>query len=179
VSLYLAVKTENIDGIDFIRDRLGSSGTIRGTVTPILRAGARVGATEARVHAPRGATDQLAEQIADDAFVFRVRGDTVAARFGVQPVSNPGRGSSLYPLYVHEGTGIYGRLRRRITAKTNMGMTFPGGGKPWPTQFGRTGRVVKYSVRGQRPQPYMERAYDAAAAYIETHLNEVVDRLVN
>jgi DNA-binding winged helix-turn-helix (wHTH) protein len=66
VSLVLAVQTERIDGIDAIREKLGDSGNIRGSVTPILRRGARVGAESARVHAPRGSTKRLSEAIADD-----------------------------------------------------------------------------------------------------------------
>jgi hypothetical protein len=126
-------------GIDEIRERLGDSNNVRGAVTPILREGARVGTEFARLHAPRGSTGRLAGAIEDDAIVFRIRGDVVAARFGLQPVRDPGRGSRLYPIYVHEGTGLYGRLHRVITAKRSPVMVFPGGGKPWPVTIGRTG----------------------------------------
>lgn len=178
MSLYLAVKTGRIEGIDEIRNRLGDSGTIRGNVTPILKEGARVGAAAARTAAPRGVTKGLTEAIADDAFVFRVRKDVVNVRFGVQPVRDPGRGSPFYPVYVHEGTGLYGRLHRVITAKRAGQMVFPGGGKPWPTIFGRTGRVKRFSVRGQKPQPYMAVAYEEAKRFIETHLDDMARRLV-
>lgn len=179
MSLVLAVQTERIDGIDAIRDKLGDSGNIRGSVTPILRRGARVGVESARIHAPRGSTRKLAEAIADDAITFRVRGDYAVARFGVQPVRSPGRGSRLYPIYVHEGTGLFGRLHRVITPKRSPVMVFPGGGKPWPVLVGRTGVVVKRSVRGQRAQPYMASAFEEAAAYVGTHLDEMVDRMLD
>jgi hypothetical protein len=179
MSLVLAVQTDRtIAGIDEIRARLGDSSNVRGSVTPILREGARVGTEFARLHAPRGSTGKLAGAIEDDAIVFRIRGDVVAARFGVQPVRDPGRGSRLYPIYVHEGTGLYGRLHRVITPKRSPVMVFPGGGKPWPTVIGRTGRVVKRSVRGQRAQPYMHSAYEEAKVYVEAHLDEIFRRLV-
>jgi hypothetical protein len=180
MSLIVAAQTARVtDGIDVIRDRLGDSGTIRKNVTPVLQEAARIGATAARIHAPKGATGRLSDAIVDDAFTFRVREDYVNVRFGVTPVMPPGRGSSLYPIYVHEGTGLYGRLHRRITAKTGRRMFFPGGGKPWPTEFGRTGRVVKSSVRGQKAQPYMGLAYEEASVYVETHLDEMMSRLVD
>lgn len=178
MSLVIGAQMERVDGIDVIRDRLGNSGNVRQAVTPILREGARVGTETARTLAPKGATDRLSENIADDAIVFRIRGDVATARFGVQPVRNPGRGSRLYPLYVHEGTGIFGRLHKFIVAKRAGAMVFPGGGKPWPTQFGRTGRVVKHSVRGQKPQPYMTLAYEAAQQYVRAHLDDLMNDLV-
>jgi hypothetical protein len=179
MALRLAVQTGRIDGIDAIREKLGDSGNVRGAVTPVLREGARVGATAARLHAPRGSTSRLAGAITDDAIVFRVRGDTVQARFGVQPVRDPGRGSPLYPIYVHEGTGLYGHLKRVITPRRSPVMVFPGGGKPWPVTVGRTGVVVKHVVRGQRPNPYMTHAFEEADAYVRAHLDEVVNRALD
>lgn len=179
MALQLAVQTGNIEGLDAIRDRLGNSGNIRDSVTPVLRRGARVGTEAARLHAPRGSTGRLAEQIADDGIVFRIRGDVATARFGVQPVPAPGRGDRLYPIYVHEGTGLYGRLHRLITPRRARAMAFPGGGKPWPTMVGRTGIVVKRTVRGQRPQPYMFMAFEEARAYVEANLDDIFRRLVD
>lgn len=178
MALQLAVQTGRVEGIDEIRDKLGDSGNIRRSVTPILREGARVGAVAARLHAPRGTTGRLAQNIADDAIVFRIRGDVATARFGVQPVMDPGRGSRLYPIYVHEGTGLYGRLHRLITPRRSPVMVFPGGGKPWPVLIGRTGVVVKRSIRGQRPQPYMTAAFEEASAYVDAHLDDMVNRIV-
>lgn len=178
-SLVLAVQTDRIEGIDAIRDRLGDSGNIRGAVTPVLRQAARVGAEAARLHAPRGSTGRLAGAIADDAIVFRIRGDVATARFGVQPVRNPGRGSPLYPIFVHEGTGLYGRRHRLITPRRSPAMVFPRGGKPWPVVAGRSGVVIARAVRGQKPQPYMLTAYEEARVYVETHLDDIFRRLVD
>jgi len=179
MSLVVAVQTDRLEGIDAIRDRLGDSGNVRESVTPVLRRAARVGAESARIHAPKGRTGRLEGGISDDAIIFRIRGDYVYARFGVQPVRDPGRGSSLYPIYVHEGTGIYGRRHRLITPRRSPVMVFPGGGKAWPITAGRTGLVVKQAVRGQRPQAYMATAYEEASAYVEAHMDEVFRRLVD
>lgn len=178
MALILAAQTGRVDGINAIRDKLGDSGNVRNSVTPVLRQGARVGTEAARLHAPRGSTGRLAGAIADDAIVFRIRGDIATARFGVQPVDNPGRGSRLYPIYVHEGTGLHGRLHRLITPKRSPVMVFPGGGKPWPVAIGRTGLMMRISVQGQRTQPYMTTAYEEARVYVEAHLDEVFERLV-
>src|SRR3954468_10704701 len=117
MSLSIAVKYDRVEGINEIRDRLGDSGNVRGSVTPILREASRLGAETARASAPEGATGRLKANIANDAITFRVRDDYVTARFGVQPVRNPGRGRPTYPMFVHEGTGLYGRVGRLITAK--------------------------------------------------------------
>ena len=179
MALQLGVQNENIEGLEVLRDRLGNSGNVRRSITPILRGGARVGAEAARRHAPKGASGRLEDAIENDAIVFRIRGNEIAARFGVQPVPNPARGSRLYPLYVHEGTGLFGRLGRLIVVKRAKAMVFPGGGKPWPTMFGSTGRVVKVTVQGQKPQPYMRLAYEEAQSYVEAHLDEMVNRLTD
>jgi hypothetical protein len=42
---------------------------------------------------------------------------------------------------------------------------------------GRTGLVFARSVRGQKPQPYMRHGYEEARAYIDAHLDEMVNRL--
>jgi hypothetical protein len=94
MAVVLAVQTDrSIGGIDEIREKLGDSGNVRGAVTPVLRDAARIGTTAARLHAPRGSTGRLSGAIEDDGIVFRIRGDTVAARFGVQPVGDPGHGT--------------------------------------------------------------------------------------
>jgi hypothetical protein len=178
MSLQLAAQTDRIEGIDQIRERLGNSGNVRSAVTPMLREAARLGAETARRLAPKGATGRLQEAIADDAIVFRIRGDTAQARFGLQPVRRPGRGSPLYPVYVHEGTGLYGRHERLIRPKKARAMAFPAKGGWWPVEFGRTGAVVTRTVSGQRPQPFMTSAYDIAKAYVETHLDDIFQRLV-
>lgn len=179
MAIVISIDRGRTEGIDVIRDRLGDSGNIRNNVTPILREASRVGATTARIHAPQGATGKLQNAITNDSISFRVRGDLVDARFGVQPVGSPGRGSRLYPLYVHEGTGLHARIERLIVAKRAKKMVFPAGGKAWPTRFGKTGSVSVTATKGQRAQPYMRFAFEEANAYVDAHLNDLLDRLVD
>src|SRR4051812_1796947 len=175
----ISIDRGRTEGIDVIRDRLGDSGNIRSSVTPILREASRVGAAAARIHAPRGSTGKLQDQITSDSISFRVRGDLVDARLGVQPVGSPGRGSRIYPLYVHEGTGLFSRINRLITPKRAKKMVFPGGGKAWPTRFGATGSVSVTTTKGQRAQPFMRYGFEEANAYVDAHLDELVNRLVD
>jgi len=180
MSLVIGVRTTGlVDTIGVLRERLGDSGNIRNAVTPTLREGSRIGAQAARTFAPKGASGRLEDAIADDTFEFRVRGDLAVARFGVQPVSNPARGSRLYPLYVHEGTGVYGRIERVITVKRAKKMVFPGAGKPWPTSNAARPLNAVTAVAGQRGQPYMLRAFRVAQEYVESQLDDVVRRVVD
>lgn len=178
-ALVLDTKYDSIEGINEIRDRLGNSGNIRNSITPVLRQASLIGAETARELAPEGATGRLKANIANEGITFRISRDVVTARFGVQPVRSPGRGSPLYPMFVHQGTGLFGRIGRMIVAKRARKMVFPGGGKPWPIAAGRTGTVATLSVRGQRPQPYMDRAYETARTYVEAHLDDMLRNMVD
>jgi hypothetical protein len=179
MSIFIRVANERREGIDQIRDNLADPDNIRNTVTPVLQQAARIGAQTARIHAPKGRTGRLSGEIADNSIVYRVRGDRLYAKFGVQSVGNPGRGSKAYPIFVHEGTGLYGRLHRLITPKRAKAMTFPGGGKPWPIRFGRTGAIQKITIKGQKPQPYMTIAFEEANEYVNQQLDTMIDRLVD
>jgi hypothetical protein len=178
LSVFVRIANDRREGINEIRDNLADPDNIRRVVTPVLQQGARIGAQSARIYAPKGKTSRLQSEISDSTIVFRVRGDRLYAKFGVQSVGNPGRGSMYYPVFVHEGTGLFGRLHRVITPKRAPAMHFPGGGKPWPINFGRTGAVVKSTIRGQRPQPYMQHGYEDASRYVDQQLDEMIRRLV-
>lgn len=66
-----------------------------------------------------------------------------------------------YPLYVHGGTGLY----RQTGAGRLITPRRPGG---WLTfqKHGEPRRFVRY-VRGQRPQPFIERAYERTKTYAQ------------
>jgi hypothetical protein len=174
----IVVGIDRIDGLEEVRARLGDSGQVRRRMADVLNEATRIGVESARVHAPK---DQrlLVNAISKDSIQFTAGQEFIEASFGVSPVSRATRGaggrftgssegSRIYPLYVHEGTGLYGRLHRLIRPKRARAMVF----------VGRTGLVVRRTIKGQRPQPYMEHGYQDARAYIDAHLDDMVDRLV-
>jgi hypothetical protein len=163
----------DVIGLDDIRARLGDSGQLRRHTARVLNEATRIGVQSARIYAPKRTTALVRHIRADDVGLSFV-GDHVEARFGVSRVLPRGAGgrfvpgSQTYPLFVHEGTGLFGRLHRVITPRRARYMVFRG----------RTGLVVARSVRGQRPQPYMREAYEDARAYVEAHLDDMLGRLV-
>lgn len=168
----IVVGIDTIEGLDDVRARLGDSSQINRRLTDVLNQAARIGAQSARIYAPKH-KGSLTNHITDDAIQFTAGQSVIEARFGVQPVLPRGAGGRFvtgarnYPLWVHEGTGLYGHFRRAITPRRAKAMVF----------VGRTGLVKTKSVRGQKPQPYMATAYDDAKNYIEAHLDDVVNHL--
>jgi hypothetical protein len=168
----IQVGIDSIDGLEEARARLGDSGQIQRRMADVLNQAARIGAQSARIYAPKRTSD-LAQHIREDDVQFTI-GASIEARFGVSRVYPRGvggrfkAGSQIYPLFVHEGTGLFGRLHRVITPKRAKVMVF----------MGRTGLVKARFVRGQKPQPYMREAYADARAYIEAHLDDMVRGLI-
>jgi hypothetical protein len=168
----IVVGIDEIRGLDDVRARMGDSSQLNRRLADVLNQAARIGAQSARIYAPKRSS-QLTNHITDDAVQFTMGQNVIEARFGVQPVLPRGAGGRFttgarnYPLWVHEGTGIYGHFRRAITPRRAKAMVF----------VGRTGLVKTKSVRGQRPQPYMARAYDDARTYIDAHLDDFVNHL--
>jgi hypothetical protein len=173
----IQVGIERIDGLEEIRDRFGDSGQVERRIGEVLNKAARIGVASARVSAPKDQR-RLVAAIREDSIQITTAQGFIEASFGVQPVSRATRGAGgrftgstsgalKYPLWVHEGTGLYGHFHRAITPRRRKFMVF----------VGRTGLVFARSVRGQKPQPYMRHGYEEARAYIDTHLGEMVDRL--
>jgi len=169
----IEVGIDRIDGLEEVRERLGNSGQVQRHMARVLNEAARVGVQSARIYAPKR-TGELVKHIKEQDVGLSIVGDSVEASFGVSrvlPRGSGGRlkgGSQLYPLYVHEGTGIFGRYRRVITPRRARYMVFRG----------RTGLVVTSFTRGQKPQPYMQEAYADARTYIEAHLDDMVRGLI-
>jgi len=169
----IEVGIDRIEGLEEVRARLGNSGRMRRNMASVLNEAARIGVQSARIYAPKR-TGELTKHIKEQDVGLSIVGDSIEASFGVSrvlPRGSGGRfkgGSQLYPLYVHEGTGIFGRYRRIITPRRARYMVFRG----------RTGLVVTSFTRGQKPQPYMQEAYSDARAYIEAHLDDMVGGLI-
>lgn len=170
----IEVGVERIDGLAEVRERLGNSSQMRRHITRTLNEAARIGAAAARANAPKQ-TRLLVSGIREDDARFTVVGDQIEARFGVSrvfPRSEGGRftgGSQNYPVFVHEGTGLYGHLQRLITPRRARYMTF----------VGHTGLVTRRTIKGQRPQPYMREAFEEASVYINAHLDDMLSGLID
>jgi hypothetical protein len=88
---------------------------------------------------------------------------------GMEAVVGVHRGMSNYPLFVHRGTGIYGRTGQFIQPSKPGGvLTFQKRGEP---------RRFKKWVRGQEEQPFVRRAYELMIPYARLRMAHVVDRL--
>lgn len=164
-------------GLEHVRERLGNSGQVNRQIGRVLNEAARIGVAVARAEAPKD-SHRLVDAIREDNIQFTTAQGFIEASFGVGRVSRATRdergrftgstgGALRYPLWVHEGTGLYGHFHRAITPKRAKAMRF----------VGRTGIVVTKSVRGQRPQPFMRQGYEAARAYIDSHLDDLVNNL--
>ena len=70
-----------------------------------------------------------------------------------------------YALYVHQGTGIYGPHKKRIVPTTKKALAFQIGGK-W---------IYRRSVKGQKPNPFMKRAFDE----VRPRLKEIFNRAIS
>lgn len=167
----------DVTGLEEVRNRLGNSGKLERSMEDVLDKAARIGTAVARSAAPKDSR-RLVRAINDDTIQFTKHAGYVEATFGVQPVDRSTRGaggrftgseagSRIYPVYVHEGTGIYGAFGRAITPRRAKAMVF----------VGRTGLVITKSVKGQKAQPYVRRGYEAAQAYIGAHLDDFVNGL--
>lgn len=149
------------DDLDAVRRRLGDSGHVRRAMGDLLDESARLGAESARLHAPRR-SDALERAISSEHATLQPSG-SLEAVVGVAPVE--GRS---YPLYVHEGTGLFGHFRRRISPRRSRAMRF----------VGRTGVVYARSVAGQRPRPYLAEAFEDVKLYADQRIDSMVRRIL-
>jgi hypothetical protein len=179
MALQLAVQTGSVEGIDEIRSksrRLGQPAAQR-HADP-----ARGRACRCRCRsAARSAwlTGRLARGIADDAIVFRIRGDVATARFGVQPVRDPGRGSPALSDLRARG---HGALRAPAAASSPRGVRRHGlsrrrqalAGRFWAHRLGCeawcgvSGHSLTCWRRSRKPAPTSN-----------SHLDELVNRIVD
>jgi len=64
----------------------------------------------------------------------------------------------MHAIWVHDGTGIYGPKKQMITAHRPGGfMVFPK--SRWPTAVFKRSIYRFQAVKGQKPQPYLDRAF--------------------
>lgn len=169
----LEVRSE-VGSLDEAWRRLGNTGIVRRELGDLLDEGARIGAASIELYAPersRGLKRAIGSQAAS-----RQADGGLEARAGVGEVlSLPGQrlgptreNYAAYPYYVHEGTGVYGIFHRAIKPVRAHFMRF----------IGRTGLIYARTVRGQKPQPYVEEAYADVVVFIEQRIDRMVHRIL-
>ena len=73
-----------------------------------------------------------------------------------------------YSVFVHEGTGIYGPLRRKIVPKTKKALRFFIGGK----------EIIVRSTKRQKSNPFMARAFKKVEPRIAEIFNQAIKDFV-
>lgn len=151
--------------------RLGSTGHIRRELGDVLDESARLGAQSAELYAPKGKSHGLERAISSEH--AKMQGDgslqAVAGVTKVDPSGLPDAASEDYPFMVHEGTGLFGALKRMITPRTAPAMVFPG----------RTGLVVARRLKGQEPQPFVAEAFVDVNVYLPQRLDKMVNDILD
>jgi hypothetical protein len=167
----MAIVTEIVisprsDDLEEIQHRLGNTTSVRHAITDTLTESARAGEHFIEIEAPNGRTHSLKDAI--DHTPARTRPDgSIEARAGVGEVPTA-RGSRRFPYDVHEGTGLYGKFKRRIYATG-----------PWPMKIPfATGVAHVMWTKGQRPNPFVERALPEVEEYVEQRLPLMVRRII-
>lgn len=133
----------------------------------LLNEAARVGEQSAKIYVPKGKS-RRAERAIGRTLAHITASGAMEAATGVSEVNAIGSESRRYPYDVHEGTGVYGHLKRRITSPTGKRMRF----------LGRTGILYRLSVRGQEAQPFIAEAYVDVLAFIEQRIDHMVDSIL-
>lgn len=172
--MQVEIITRNIVGdLGEARRRLGDSGHVRAVMGDVLDESARLGADFAKTYAPKGARLGIVGAISSQ-HATRAATGGLEASAGVARASS--RGMSLgaegdktaYPYYVHEGTGLYGKLARLIRPRRAKAMRW----------VGRTGLIFAKTTKGQQPQPYIKEAFEDLLHYIPQRLDMMVARLI-
>jgi hypothetical protein len=161
-----------VGGVAEARQRLGNTGNIRRELADVVNESARLGSMLAKEEAP------FRTRALQGAIVFdesdRTPTGAIEAVVGVHRTLRaglrlgPDGNEDAYPYYVHEGTGLYGEYNRMIKPTRAKAMTW----------FDKFGYMRRTRTRGQRPNPYMERAFEELAhSYIPQRIDLMVRRI--
>lgn len=159
--------------LEQVRGRLGNTGMIRSAMADVLDEGARLGEQSAKMYAPRGDRGGITRAISSQP-AHRGATSALEAVVGVSRASSDGMSlgaegdKTAYPWYVHEGTGLFGKVGQLIRPRRAKAMRF----------FGRTGLVFAKTVRGQKPQPYVGEAFIDVNEYIKQRIGSMVRRII-
>lgn len=146
--------------------RLGDSGLVRRHMVDLLNEGARVGERSAKIYVPK--RTRRTETAIGRVLAHSTASGDVEARTGVSEVRGVPGASRRSPIFVHEGTGLFGIFGRPIRSPRGKKMKF----------MGRTGLIYVLSTRGQEAQPFIAEAYADVVAFVEQRIDHMVDSIL-
>lgn len=155
------------DSIEDVERRLGNTTTIRGAIGDMLDETARIADQTIELYAPEGRTRGIKGAIGHASARSEMDG-SIEARAGVGEIPSEKPGSRRRAYDVHEGTGLYGHLKRRIRSPSGKVMKIPG-----PKGFS-----FATSTRGQKPQPFVAEAVPEVESYLEQRFDPMVRRIL-
>jgi hypothetical protein len=155
------------DSIEDVERRLGDTTSVRGAIADTLDETTRVAEQTIELFAPEGRTRGLKGAVGHTPARSEMDG-TIVARAGVGEVASAKSGSRRYPYDVHEGTGLYGHLKKRIRSPTGKVMRIPG----------PTGIAYATSTQGQKAQPFVAEAVPDVEGYLEQRFDPMVRRIL-
>lgn len=162
----------HVGDLEQARRRLGDTGHLRRELADVLDESARLGQVLAREEAPTRSRALQGAIEYDD--TDRTAAGALEATVGVHRTLRAGLtlgpegNEELYPLFVHEGTGLFGASHRLIRPVRAPVMRW----------FDRFGSMSRKTTRGQRANPYIERAFEQLVhEYIPQRLDLMVQRI--
>lgn len=138
----------------------GASGTVHKTLEAAVKASMIVMQTIAKSEAPVRTS--------------KLRGAISFESSGLQGVVYPDLVRTPYAAYVHEGSGLYGKFKRPIVPKSKHVLATkvnPG----WGTPNRKGYYIIGKSIKGQKPNPFMQRAFDKGKSKVMTIMEEAMD----
>lgn len=93
---------------------------------------------------------------------------SIQSQFAKQGLQAEVRPTAKHALWVHEGTGIYGPKKAPIRPTRKKVLAFEIGGK----------QVFAKSIKGQKPNRFMKRAYNTVKPIAEADANKTLERII-
>lgn len=90
------------------------------------------------------------------------------SKFAINGLEAEVRPTAKHAIWVHEGTGIYGKYKRPIQPKRARVLAWQGSG----------GMIFARSVKGIKPNPFMDRAYKKVKPEADRDAVKTLDHIV-
>jgi hypothetical protein len=163
VAEWISVEVENLDEIDRVFARIESRSKAK--ALELLEGMATYSLFWLRIYAPER-EGYILRHIDKSSRRWRPGGAGGGGEYEI--VTGVKRGDSQHPLYVDQGTGIYGGFHRPITSTGNHPMVFFSRGRWWRL----------WQTKGQRPQHFLYRAFVQTRLYATGRIHQLGRELV-